>query len=164
MPDNRANGFVISLREVGGKDKDFLENLYCDTRREEFAATGWTRAQINAFLATQFDLQTRAYEMQFPDAAHSIIEFENLAAGRLIVHRGAQEFRLIDIAVSPEFRGRGIGAAVVSELQCEAATQNKLLVLRVLKTNEKAVAFYEKLGFEKTDENLYWAMCWRGEN
>lgn len=161
---NEINSLSVSRRAANENDRIFVQKLYVATRRAEFTGIGWDAAQIENFLVMQFDLQSRAYAMQFPGAAHSVIEFEKKAVGRLIVYSGAEETRLVDIAILPEFRGRGIGIFTMRELQREATAENKTLVLRVLKTNDRAVAFYEKLGFVRADENLYWAMNWRGEN
>lgn len=159
-----SDEFSVALRATNETDRIFLRKLYAAARLDEFIGVGWDAAQIENFLAMQFDLQSRAYRMQFPGAAHSIIESEKTAIGRLIVYRGASENRLVDIAIVPEFRGRGIGARLVGELQREAAAENKTLRLRVLKTNRRAVAFYERCGFVgAADEDLYWAMIWRSE-
>jgi len=52
------------------------------------------------------------------------------------------------IAVDPEFQGHGIGRRLVAAACAEAKAQGKRkLSLRVMSTNEKAIAFYERLGF-----------------
>ncbi|HZG85713.1 N-acetyltransferase [Paenibacillus sp.] len=52
------------------------------------------------------------------------------------------------IAVDPDFQGLGIGRKLVEAACVEAKAQGKRkLSLRVMSTNEKAIAFYEKLGF-----------------
>ena len=160
----KSDGFSVSCRAANENDRIFLQKLYAVTRRDEFAGINWNETQVENFLAMQFDLQSRAYAMQFPGAVHLIVEFERTPIGRLIIYSGAKEKRLVDVAVLPDFRGRGIGAFLISELQREAVAENKALVLRVLKMNDRAVAFYERCGFARADENLYWAMSWRGEN
>ncbi|WP_158299447.1 GNAT family N-acetyltransferase [Paenibacillus antri] len=54
------------------------------------------------------------------------------------------------IAVNPEFQGLGVGRKLVEAACAEAKAQGKRkLSLRVMSTNEKAIAFYKKLGFQE---------------
>lgn len=152
----------LSLRPTESADEAFLETLYADTRRDELAILNWSREQENAFFKMQFEMQTRAYRMQFPDAAHYIVEFDAKPAGRLIVERGDREIKLIDISLLSEFRNRGAGAFLLEKLKAEAAEGEKTVFLLVLKTNESAKRFYERLGFTVVeDADLHFAMRWR---
>jgi ribosomal protein S18 acetylase RimI-like enzyme len=152
----------LSLRPAESADEAFLETVYADTRRDELAVFNWSREQENVFFKMQFEMQTRAYRMQFPDAAYYIVEFDALSVGRLIVERGEREIRLIDISLLAEFRSRGIGAFLLEKLKAEAATSGKTLFLRVLKTNESAKRFYERLGFTVVeDADLHFGMHWQ---
>ena len=149
----------LSLRPAESADEAFLETLYADMRRNELAIFNWSREQENAFFKMQFELQTRAYRMQFPNAAYYIIESDKTPVGRLIVERGEREIRLIDISLLAEFRSRGIGAFLLEKLKAEAAADGKSVFLRVLKTNASAKRFYERLGFTVVEEaDLHFAM------
>lgn len=150
------------LRESKPEDRNFLEALYFTTRRAEFEHIGWNEQQTNAFLSMQFDLQTRSYEMQYPHADFSIIELNGENAGRLIVDRTENEIRLVDIAVLPEFQGSGIGTFFLRELQKEAESKSLPVTLQVLRTNQNAVALYEKCGFAVSGgSDLYLSMNWK---
>jgi ribosomal protein S18 acetylase RimI-like enzyme len=151
----------LSLRPTESADEAFLETLYADTRREELAVFNWSREQENAFFKMQFEMQTRAYRMQSPDAAYYIVELGATPVGRLIVERREREIKLIDISLLSEFRNRGIGAFLLENLKAEAAASEKTVFLLVLKTNESAKRFYERLGFTVVEEaDLYFAMRW----
>ncbi len=152
----------LSLRPAESADEAFLETVYADTRRDELAIFNWSREQENAFFKMQFQMQTRAYRMQFPGAINYIVEFDTTPVGRLIVEHGEREIKLIDISLLAEFRNRGAGTFLLEKLKAEAAAGGKILFLRVLKTNVSAKRFYERLGF-KTVENadLYFAMEWQ---
>lgn len=60
------------------------------------------------------------------------------------------EGQIMNIAVDPNFRRRGIGKALL-ELLCEIAFERKCvsIVLEVALDNENAILLYEKCGFEK---------------
>jgi ribosomal protein S18 acetylase RimI-like enzyme len=151
----------LSLRPAELADETFLETIYAETRRGELAVFNWSREQEDAFFKMQFRLQNQAYEMQFPDADYRIVELDKIPIGCLIVER-AGEIRLVNIALLPEFRSRGIGAFLLKQLQAEAQAADKPLSLSVLKTNDRAVNLYKRCGFAVTgSDELYLAMRWQ---
>lgn len=155
----------VSLRPATKKDREFMEKVYVETRREEFAACGFDDLQINSILEMQFRMQTESYKMQFPDAENSVIQIDETRVGRLIVYRTAEEIRLVDIAVLPEFRRSGIGSFLIGNLQNEAKNEKKSMTLQVLQANEKAFKLYERFGFKVTgNDEIYTAMSWKSEN
>jgi GNAT superfamily N-acetyltransferase len=99
-------------------------------------------------LRMQFSAQHRYYQEQFAGAAFQIILLEERPIGRLYVNRGAQEILVVDITLLPEFRNRGIGGAIMSDLLAEAAHAAKPVRIHVEYFNP-AIRFYERLGFSK---------------
>ncbi len=159
-----ANQSKISIRESEASDTPFLEKLYLETRYSEFAQIGWDENRIRMLLKMQFDTQTQAYQMQFPDARTFVIEADGVAVGRLITGDNSNELRLIDIAILPASHGFGIGNFVMKKLQTEARKIGKSMILQVLKTNIPAIGLYEKFSFETVSEDdLYLTMEWRTE-
>ena len=149
------------MRRAEKSDEAFLETVYADSRREELAAFGWAREQEYAFFKMQFGLQKGAYAMQFPGAEYSVVELKGAPVGRLIVYRGETEFRLVDVAILAEFRGRGVGEILIEDLKTQATSETPL-DLRVLKTNGAAKKFYERLGFKVVEEaDLHFSMRWQ---
>lgn len=56
---------------------------------------------------------------------------------------------ICNIAVVPEFRGNGIGDALVSALiESARSTQASVIMLEVRESNTAAIALYKKKGFE----------------
>jgi ribosomal protein S18 acetylase RimI-like enzyme len=108
------------------------------------AAWGWPPAQQDGFLRMQFHARAQSYVAAYPDAAHSILLCNGDLAGTAIVWRAGAEFRLVDIALLPEFRNRGLGTLWISRLIREADAAAVPLRLHVLHAN-RAVLLYRRL-------------------
>jgi len=54
--------------------------------------------------------------------------------------------RLLSMAVDSEVEGNGVGLALVKAFESRICDQHSGYVLSVLKTNRRAVRFYERLG------------------
>lgn len=143
---------TTSLRPYRASDHDFLFQLYCGTRMHEVAAFGWPEAQQQAFLRMQFTAQQRWYETMYSGADHQIIEQNGVAIGRILVWRRPNAVLLVDIALLPEFRGRGIGGDQIGKLIEQCKAQGLALRLQVQKGNP-ARKLYERLGFTRTGED-----------
>ena len=60
------------------------------------------------------------------------------------------ESDMMNVAVSPDYRRRGIGEALVNALAADLkAKGNTCLTLEVRASNDPAIALYEKLGFHQ---------------
>ena len=101
-------------------------------------------------LDTQFEAQTRHYRKYFANADFLVVLLGNEPVGRLCVYRGADEFRVIDVAILPAFRNRGIGSKLLSDVQNEARLAGK--PVRVCVETFGPLNFYERLGFRKVAE------------
>jgi ribosomal protein S18 acetylase RimI-like enzyme len=151
---------AVTLRTVVAADEPFLLEVYKATR-PEIAEWGWSPEQQDAFIRMQFNGQQRAYEMQYPDAAHQVILYNDEEVGRLITFRTEQEIRLADVALLPQYRNRGVGARLIRELCVEAAQRGVPVRLQVSKFNP-AIRLYERLGFKMLGESdTHFQMEWR---
>lgn len=151
----------ISGREATADDREFLYRVYASSRADEVAMFGWDDAQSEVFLRSQFDIRERAYAMQSPDASNRVIMFAGENAGSMIVNRGSTTVTLVDIAVLPEYRRRGIASHFLRELQAHARDENRTVVLHVEKINANAFNLYRKHDFAVSAENdLYYEMTW----
>ena len=157
----RVTADRISLRPESAEDDDFLRALYASRRAHEMAVAGWTAAQQDVFLRSQFDLQRRHYRAHYPGATFDIILLDAVPVGRIYVHRAHDEIRLIDVALVPDARGRGIGTRLVEWLLAAAIERNATVTLNVEPYNP-ARRLYERSGFRVVEEdptNLF--MKWR---
>jgi len=121
----------------------------------------WSEAQKDAFLRQQFEAQTQHYREHFAGARFDVIECDGEPAGRLSVWRGRDEIRLVEIALLPAWRGRGIGGRLLRPILEEAAEQRLPVRIHVERSNP-ALRLYERLGFAPVAERgLYLLLEWR---
>ena len=154
---------TISLRPATEADEGFLRQVYAESRREELDQVAWPPGQREAFLAQQFEAQDAHYRKYYPGAEFLVIEFAERPAGRLYVRKTPPEIRIMDIAVNAEFRGKGIGTALLSGLIAEGRAGGQIVTIHVEKFNP-ALRLYERLGFRAIeDRGAYWFLEWRGE-
>jgi ribosomal protein S18 acetylase RimI-like enzyme len=140
------------LRPVAGDDRAFLLDLYASVREPELALVPWDDATRRAFVEHQFSAQDTHYRQHYPGATLDLIEVDGEPAGRLYVHRGPGDVRIMDIALAPAFRGRGIGTGLLRTLIAEAEESGRKLSIHV-EMNNPARTLYERLGFRPAGEH-----------
>jgi ribosomal protein S18 acetylase RimI-like enzyme len=151
---------AVTLRPATDADYDFMRVLYHSTRVEEMKLFPFTEEQKVAFLDWQFLSQWQHYAQHYPTCERRIIEVNGVAAGRLYVDRWKTEIRVVDIALLPEFRGRGIGARLMREMLAEGSQARKAVTIHVEVFNP-ARALYHRLGFAEVDTSgAYVLMRW----
>ena len=142
----------VTLRPAAADDEPFLLRVYASTRAEELAPVPWTEEQKEGFIAHQFAAQDAHYRGHYDGAEFDVIEVDGEPAGRLYVHRGPNEIRIVDVALLPAFRGRGIGTRLLRALIAEADAQGRKLSIHV-EANNPARTLYERLGFRPAGEH-----------
>jgi ribosomal protein S18 acetylase RimI-like enzyme len=142
----------VRLRPVVDADRAFLVELYASTREVELARVEWDEGVKRAFVEQQFTAQDAHYRANYPGATLDVIEVDGSRAGRLYVHRGPGDIRIMDIALMPEFRGRGIGTELLRSLVDEADASERKLSIHV-EMNNPARSLYERLGFSPAGEH-----------
>jgi ribosomal protein S18 acetylase RimI-like enzyme len=151
-----------TLRPQTPADDVFLFELYASTR-EDAVVLCLNTEQKRAFLQSQFALQTAHYQRYYKGASFDIIEVNGQAAGRLYVHRGAKEWRVMDISLLPESRNRGIGATLLRSLLSDADLGGVPVTIHVEEYN-RARRLYERLGFRmKEQQGIYLLLEWAPE-
>lgn len=76
-----------------------------------------------------------------------VIKQDEISIGVVQWHDQGDTLFLSQIEVAPAHQGRGIGAAVIRELQDQARRTAQPLRLQVLHINTRAKALYDQLGF-----------------
>jgi ribosomal protein S18 acetylase RimI-like enzyme len=140
----------IELTPICDADLPFLEKVYRSTREEELNLTDWTEEQKAQFISQQFTAQHLYYQQVYCDATFSVITVENVPAGRLYLWESEKQIRIVDIALLPEFRNRGIGSHLLDQLISKCDDQKKIPSIHVEVYNP-ALKLYQRLGFEQKD-------------
>jgi ribosomal protein S18 acetylase RimI-like enzyme len=154
---------TVSLRSATAEDRDFFATVYASTRTEELALTGWTDTQKAEFCQMQFTAQDSHYRQHYPTAEYAVIQHADGAVGRLYLDRWPKEIRIMDIAILPAHRGRGIASHLLKTLQHEAAASDCCLSIHVERFNP-ALRLYERHGFQlREDKGVYLLLEWTAE-
>ncbi len=148
------------LRPAGSGDAELLYRIYASTRKDELAVVPWDAAAKEAFLRMQFDAQDRYYHATFPAASYDLIVTGEEVLGRLYVDRGEAAWLVLDIALLPEHRGRGIGTRLLTGVLAEAGAAAKPVQIHVERFNP-VQRLYDRLGFRQiADEGVYLRLEW----
>ncbi len=126
-------------------------HLYGTTREWELAHAPWDAGQKAAFLQSQFELQRVHYRRYYAEASFDVVLCGGERAGRLYVLRQPHDIRIVDLAILPEFRGRGVGSALLGALATEARQTRRPVSLHV-ETQNPARRLYERHGFVLAEE------------
>jgi ribosomal protein S18 acetylase RimI-like enzyme len=137
---------MIKLRPVEEKDNLFIEAVYRSARERELSYTNWPELQKKTFISMQSIAQHTEYKQKFPGAQFQIIVYNKKDAGRFYTWENEFEIRLIDIALLPSFRGKGIGTILLKKLIEKADRVQKKVSLHVEPDNP-ALKLYERMGF-----------------
>jgi ribosomal protein S18 acetylase RimI-like enzyme len=152
---------VLCLRPEREDDKDFRYRLFCDSRPPEFAMLLAPPA-FEQVMRMQFQAQTVSYRAEFPQARFDIIELEGQPIGRIVVDRPGDMVHIVDQAVVPGQRGRGIGTAIMRALMHEAQAVRLPVRLKVASSNDPSGRLYLRLGFVPIKTiPLYTELEWR---
>jgi ribosomal protein S18 acetylase RimI-like enzyme len=159
-PLRAAARFDIAYRPAREDELDFLGAVYASTRTEELAQVGWPAEMEQAFLKQQHEAQHAHYADVYPDAERLVIERGGERIGRLYLAEWADNVRIVDIALLPQFRGGGAGEAIVRDIAEHAFARGKKVSIHVEIFNP-AKRLYERLGFVPVeDKGVYMLMEW----
>lgn len=81
----------------------------------------------------QWRAQQASYNQQFPRASHWKIVVDAEDVGRFLTEEQPEYHHLIDIALLPNYQGRGIGTLLIVQLQKKRRNNTKQLYYKFLK-------------------------------
>lgn len=139
------------MRPVRSEDEPFLIGLLADVRREELDLLPWSEAEKNAFIRSQHAAQHAHYTSSRPNASFDLVLLDGVPAGRLYVQRDDEAIYLLEISLSAEHRGKGVGTALLDALFSEADARGVKVTAHVERTN-RALGLYLRLGFRPVSE------------
>jgi GNAT superfamily N-acetyltransferase len=153
-----------SLRDAQPGDAAFLRTLYGSFRAAELVLVPWSAAEKAAFVDDQFHLQHLHFTRVGSATDFWILMQGPGAVGRLYLERSAPCWRIVDIGLVPEARGRGLGSALLDWISEAAVTAGaEGVALQVAASNRRARALYLRQGFrdDGAPEAAHQPMRWR---
>ncbi len=150
----------VEFRPATPADEPFLRNLMIRAIADELGAWAWPEAIRADLLQKQYHARDTAMHSTWRDLDDRIILKHGKPAGRIALARTADEVWIVDVLVSPEHRGTGIGTAALRTILDDAARIGKPVRLHVNITHRSS-RFYERLGFVKAGgSEVYHLMEW----
>jgi ribosomal protein S18 acetylase RimI-like enzyme len=94
----------------------------------------------------------------YAECAYEVVGGDNWINPRYFEKRDMRPLFVEELAVHPEWHGRGVGSFVMEQLQHLAKVRGLThLVLEVAENNDNAVNWYKKRGFRKLDAAIFMA-------
>ncbi|MCP4418001.1 MAG: GNAT family N-acetyltransferase [Chloroflexi bacterium] len=109
-----------------------------------FDSTGWNAG---------YKFTIEELNVAIENSWHSISAYmgESLIGYGRIISDGIHHALIVDLIISPEYQGKGIGSALLRRL-LKKCTENKIRDIQLFAAKDK-YKFYEKFGFEKRIED-----------
>lgn len=129
------------------EDLPLVRAILAAAREDAFAELGLTDAQLGQLLDQQATAQLSDYRARYPNADYDLILMAGEIAGWIVEDRTTDGIHIIDIALLPRYRSRGLGTAILMDIG-RVATERRIPVhLSVAVTNTRAYSLYLRLGF-----------------
>ncbi|MGW1269063.1 GNAT family N-acetyltransferase [Streptomyces sp. NPDC002491] len=132
------------MTAIGLRSTTSADNEYCFQLHQ--AAMG---AYVTAIWGWDEQIQRDIHARVFSPGHWQIVTADGTDAGVLHVERRPTEIYLSRIELHPDHQGRGIGSRLIRSLLHEARQQARDLTLDVLVVNQRAQAFYRRLGLHE---------------
>ena len=151
---------AVTTRPMGDDDAMLLFELYASSRADELSRSGWVTPQQRSFFRMQAQNQERYFLRHFDHLDRRTVCINGFSAGRLLIDRPSHAVTIVDLALLPAFRSRGVGSLLIRCLLEEAAELN-IPVHMELPKNSAPVAMCERLGFRYTEDlGDRWHFVW----
>ncbi len=148
------------MRFTAPADQDFLLTLFIESR----PWLGWAEGQpdfIRNLYEMQYTAMRKGQEAVYPEHLDFIIEKTGQKLGRLIVDLGHSHWRVSELQILTEARGKGIGSDVLRSLQAAANGMLMPITLCTPMMGSYGRQVYERLGFRvMAVEPPHYHMAW----
>ena len=141
---------VLTLRPTRTDDQEFLYRLFSLVYSEKLQLVPLGAEEKKTLVELMYQGFSRHYDALAPGSDDRLVLLHNESIGRMILLQMRDEIRLADLAILPQFRRRGIGTALISQLQAESLMSKRPVRLQVARF-DSALRLYQRLGFYKID-------------
>ena len=132
----------VSLREAIDADREFaFQVLKAAFGKYVEEVYGWDE-----------ELQRQIHQQRFRPSSTWIIKYNDKEIGLLAFDREPDYIRVRQLFLLPEYQGWGIGVYLMKDILTESKQKGIPVRLQVLKVNNRAKVFYERIGFSVTGE------------
>jgi GNAT superfamily N-acetyltransferase len=151
---------ILTLRPTRADDQEFLYRLFYSVHSEKLRLGPLGEEEKTKLVELMYQGFIRHYSSLAPVSDDRLILLNNESIGRMILLQTREEIRLADLAILPEYRQRGIGSALIGQVQTESMMSKRPVRLQVAQF-DRALGLYRRLGFYKTDvEGPYIHLEW----
>jgi ribosomal protein S18 acetylase RimI-like enzyme len=141
---------VLTLRPARTDDQEFLYRLFYSVYSEKLQLVPLSAEEKKALVELMYQGFICHYNSLAPASDDRLVLLDNESIGRMILLQTREEIRLADLAILPQYRRRGIGSALIGQLQTESTMSKRPVRLQVARFDH-ALRLYQRLGFYKTD-------------
>jgi ribosomal protein S18 acetylase RimI-like enzyme len=139
---------ATTTRQRRPDDEGLFRRLFA-TARSDLQAIPLPTDALEALIDQQWRAQQSQHRAAFPTARDTVIEVDGTSVGRMLVAYLPDEVRLVDVALLPSYRNRGVGTQLIREV-CEQATAKAQPVRLHVLAHGPARRLYLRLGFRPT--------------
>ena len=169
----KKDGLEVRVRRIHRRDLnrawEFLKLVFRDVNREtvEYQRPRSKRRFLEVYSSEW--IEQLVYEVNGNIVGYSECAFEatgddNWVNPRWFEKRGMRPLFVEELAVHPDYQGRGVGSFILEQLQHLARTRGCThLVLEVAENNESALSWYRTRSFYKLDAAIFLAQKVPGE-
>ncbi|MDE3177647.1 MAG: N-acetyltransferase [Pseudomonadota bacterium] len=149
------------LRDATSADAGFQRDLFHARHAAMLRAGGLPEAMIDNLASMQYRARTISYREKYPSARWSIIEAADGPIGELIACEQADALHIVDIALAPEWRGRGVGGALMRAIVASRRGVGDVRALVAL-DNPRSRRMFDRVGFIETwRDDVFAELRWR---
>lgn len=152
----------LSLRDQRDEDAPFIEQLFMTSQgRTGEALLRLPEPGRSLLFAQQLQGQEQSWLVRFGPQGRKIIYDGEARIGRLwTAQLGEDEMRIVELALVPQRRGQGLGAAILTALMERAQARSQRVSFRTTYDNP-AQRLYRRLGFrEVARDEVYLSFAW----
>ncbi|MCQ2010317.1 GNAT family N-acetyltransferase [Sporolactobacillus sp. STSJ-5] len=155
---------TISISKCCREDLPILQEISIETFDQTFRDQN-SPETMKAYLERAFNAKQLEKELSDPSSEFFFIYFNQELAGYLKINTddaqsekmGDESLEIERIYIRRTFQRKGLGKYLINQALDMARSQNKTMVwLGVWEKNEKAIAFYKKIGFVQNGAHSFY--------